>query len=143
MAILRRPRRSGKREIVRGHVGADRKIWNTDFEIPRHVLRRAADGAPAEGRGTSGENDDQAGVSTGLFHFSKHGNCGDVAVFYHDSAEPGRVFQVKLFSSCAQFNFQREVRYMDNVTLIRVVSGVLAVVVFFTLVYRMKKKAPR
>ncbi|MCU1269427.1 MAG: hypothetical protein JWN74_721 [Acidobacteriaceae bacterium] len=32
---------------------------------------------------------------------------------------------------------------MDNVTLIRVVSGVLAVVVFFTLVYRMKKKAPR
>ena len=32
---------------------------------------------------------------------------------------------------------------MDNVTLIRVVSGVLAVVVFLTLVYRMKKKAPR
>jgi hypothetical protein len=32
---------------------------------------------------------------------------------------------------------------MDNVTLIRVVSGVLAVVVLFTLVYRMEKKAPR
>ena len=32
---------------------------------------------------------------------------------------------------------------MDNVTLIRVVSGVLAVVVFVILVYRMKKKAPR
>jgi hypothetical protein len=32
---------------------------------------------------------------------------------------------------------------MDNVTLIRVVSGVLAVVVFAILVYRMKKKAPR
>jgi uncharacterized membrane protein YqiK len=32
---------------------------------------------------------------------------------------------------------------MDNVTLILVVSGVLAVVVLFTLVYRMKKKAPR
>jgi hypothetical protein len=32
---------------------------------------------------------------------------------------------------------------MDNVTLIRVVSGILAVVVFITLVYRMKKKAPR
>ncbi len=32
---------------------------------------------------------------------------------------------------------------MDNVTLIRVVSGMLAVVVFITLVYRMKKKAPR
>ena len=32
---------------------------------------------------------------------------------------------------------------MDNVTLIRVVSGVLAVVVFIILVYRMKKKAPR
>jgi hypothetical protein len=32
---------------------------------------------------------------------------------------------------------------MDNVTLIRVVSGVLAVVVFFTLFYRIKKKAPR
>ncbi len=32
---------------------------------------------------------------------------------------------------------------MDTVTLIRVVSGVLAVVVFLTLVYRMKKKAPR
>ncbi len=30
---------------------------------------------------------------------------------------------------------------MDNVTLIRVVSGILAVVVFFILVYRMKKKA--
>jgi hypothetical protein len=32
---------------------------------------------------------------------------------------------------------------MDNVTLIRVISGILAVVVFITLVYRMKKKAPR
>jgi hypothetical protein len=32
---------------------------------------------------------------------------------------------------------------MDNVTLIRVVSGILAVIVFITLVYRMKKKAPR
>ena len=32
---------------------------------------------------------------------------------------------------------------MDNVTLIRVVSGILAVVVFVTLIYRMKKKSPR
>jgi hypothetical protein len=32
---------------------------------------------------------------------------------------------------------------MDNVMIIRVVSGVLALVVFFTLLYRMKKKAPR
>ena len=32
---------------------------------------------------------------------------------------------------------------MDNVTLIRVVSGILAVIVFVILVYRMKKKAPR
>jgi len=32
---------------------------------------------------------------------------------------------------------------MESVTLIRVVSGILAVVVFITLVYRMKKKAPR
>jgi len=32
---------------------------------------------------------------------------------------------------------------MDNVTIIRVVSGVLAGVVFFTLLYRMRKKAPR
>lgn len=32
---------------------------------------------------------------------------------------------------------------LDNITLIRVVSGVLAVVVLFTLIYRMKKKAPR
>jgi hypothetical protein len=32
---------------------------------------------------------------------------------------------------------------MDNIALIRVVSAVLAVVVTFTLVYRMKKKAPR
>ncbi len=32
---------------------------------------------------------------------------------------------------------------MDNVTLIRVVSGILAVVVFVILIYRMKKKAPR
>ena len=32
---------------------------------------------------------------------------------------------------------------MDNVTLIRVVSGVLAVVVLIILIYRMKKKAPR
>jgi hypothetical protein len=33
--------------------------------------------------------------------------------------------------------------YMDNVTLIRVVSGILAVVVLVILIYRMKKKAPR
>lgn len=32
---------------------------------------------------------------------------------------------------------------MDNVTVIRVVSGVLAVVVVVILIYRMKKKAPR
>jgi len=32
---------------------------------------------------------------------------------------------------------------LDNVALIRIVSAVLAVVVFFTLVYRMRKKAPR
>ena len=32
---------------------------------------------------------------------------------------------------------------MDNVSLVRVVSGVMAVVVAFILIYRMKKKAPR
>jgi hypothetical protein len=32
---------------------------------------------------------------------------------------------------------------MDNTTLIRIVSGILAVVVLFILIYRMKKKAPR
>ena len=32
---------------------------------------------------------------------------------------------------------------MDNVTLIRVVSGILAVAVLVILIYRMKKKAPK
>jgi hypothetical protein len=32
---------------------------------------------------------------------------------------------------------------MDNVTLIRVIAGVLAVCTLVLLVYRMKKKAPR
>ncbi len=32
---------------------------------------------------------------------------------------------------------------MDNVTLIRVVAGVLAVVVAIILIYRIKRKAPR
>jgi hypothetical protein len=32
---------------------------------------------------------------------------------------------------------------VDNVTLIRVVSGILAVVVLVILIYRMKKKAPK
>ena len=32
---------------------------------------------------------------------------------------------------------------MDNVTLIRVASGILAVVVLVILIYRMKKKAPK
>jgi hypothetical protein len=32
---------------------------------------------------------------------------------------------------------------VDNVTLIRVVSGILAVVVLAILIYRMKKKAPK
>jgi hypothetical protein len=32
---------------------------------------------------------------------------------------------------------------MDNVTLIRVVSGILAVCTLALLIYRMKKKAPR
>ena len=32
---------------------------------------------------------------------------------------------------------------MDNVTMIRVVSGILFVVVLVVLIYRMKKKAPR
>jgi hypothetical protein len=32
---------------------------------------------------------------------------------------------------------------MDSVTLIRVVSGILAVVILVILIYRMKKKAPK
>jgi len=32
---------------------------------------------------------------------------------------------------------------MDNVTLIRVVAGVLAIAVLFILIVRMKKRAPR
>ena len=32
---------------------------------------------------------------------------------------------------------------MDNVTLIRVIAGILAVVVAIILVYRMKRNAPR
>jgi hypothetical protein len=32
---------------------------------------------------------------------------------------------------------------MDNVTLIRVVAGILAVCTLVILIYRMKKKAPR
>jgi len=32
---------------------------------------------------------------------------------------------------------------MDNVTLIRVISGILAVVVLVIPIYRMKKKAPK
>jgi len=32
---------------------------------------------------------------------------------------------------------------MDNVTLIRVIAGVLAVCTLVLLIYRMKKKAPR
>jgi len=32
---------------------------------------------------------------------------------------------------------------MDNVTLIRVVAGILAVIVFVILIFRMKRKAPR
>jgi hypothetical protein len=32
---------------------------------------------------------------------------------------------------------------MDNVTMIRVVAGILAVCTLLILVYRMKKKAPR
>ena len=32
---------------------------------------------------------------------------------------------------------------MDNVVLVRVVSGIVAVVILVILIYRMKKKAPR
>jgi hypothetical protein len=32
---------------------------------------------------------------------------------------------------------------MDNILLIRVVAGILAVVVLVILIYRMKKRAPR
>jgi len=32
---------------------------------------------------------------------------------------------------------------VDNVTLIRVVAGLLAIVVFVILVFRLKKKAPK
>ena len=32
---------------------------------------------------------------------------------------------------------------MDNVTMIRVISGILAVCTLVILIYRMKKKAPR
>jgi hypothetical protein len=43
---------------------------------------------------------------------------------------------------CGAFHFWGGER-MDNVTLIRVVAGVLAVVVVVILGFRMKKKAPR
>ena len=32
---------------------------------------------------------------------------------------------------------------MDSVTLVRIVSGIVAVVILVSLIYRMKKKAPR
>ena len=32
---------------------------------------------------------------------------------------------------------------MENITLIRVIAGFIAIAVFFALAYRMKKKAPR
>ena len=32
---------------------------------------------------------------------------------------------------------------MDSVTLIRVISGICAVIVLLVLIYRMKKKSPR
>ena len=32
---------------------------------------------------------------------------------------------------------------METITLVRVISGVLAVVILVALIYRMKKKAPR
>lgn len=32
---------------------------------------------------------------------------------------------------------------METVTLVRVISGILAVVILVALIYRMKKKAPR
>lgn len=45
--------------------------------------------------------------------------------------------------ACLFWEFNHRRKDMDNVTLIRVVSGILAVVVLVILVYRMKKKAPR
>jgi hypothetical protein len=32
---------------------------------------------------------------------------------------------------------------MDNVTVVRIISGIVAVVILIALIYRMKKKAPR
>ncbi len=32
---------------------------------------------------------------------------------------------------------------MDSVTVVRIVSGIIAVVLLIALIYRMKKKAPR
>lgn len=32
---------------------------------------------------------------------------------------------------------------MDSVTLVRIISGIVAVVILIALIYRMKKKAPR
>jgi len=41
-----------------------------------------------------------------------------------------------------EFKNWREYK-MDNVTLVRVVAGIVAVVILVALIYRMKKKAPR
>ncbi len=41
------------------------------------------------------------------------------------------------------FNFALGRANLDSVTLIRIISGILAVVVFVILLFRMKKKAPR
>lgn len=41
------------------------------------------------------------------------------------------------------FNFAVGRINLDNVTLVRIIAGILSVVVFVILVFRMKKKAPR
>jgi hypothetical protein len=50
-------------------------------------------------------------------------------------------FDLRTWGIGGAFHFGE--RRMDNVTLIRVVAGILAVVVVVILAFRMKKKAPR
>ena len=95
------------------------------------VRRFPANEAAADGGGERRQDDHQAGLSAGVLYLSRNFCSASRPCCNHVDAEPGAI------SSIAQL----EAVKMDNVLMIRVIAGVVAVILLAVIVGRRKRMA--
>src|SRR4029077_21062587 len=140
MEVIFRSSRCRECSVLCRHAGPNRSVRDPALEDFSQLLRCPADSATTKSRGNGGEDDHQTRTPAGILYFSEYWDCHRITGCHHGHGKYWPYRGLKIRAAASQ---KLEEIPMDNVTLIRVVSGILAVVVLIILIYRMKKKAPR